>query len=73
MTSYAGTASASGWSWGATWTGADDANEDEEDGEEYHVSLMKYSDFDFALNACLGLRYRKRLSITVSRLFNWNV
>ena len=39
MTSYAGTASASGWSWGATWTGGDDANEDEEDGEEYHVSL----------------------------------
>jgi len=39
MTSYAGTATASGWSWGTTWTGGDDGNEDEEDGEEYHVSI----------------------------------
>ena len=70
MTSYAGTASASGWSWGATWTGADDANEDEEDGEEYHVSSMKYLKFDCAINTRLGLRYRKRLLITISRLFN---
>ena len=41
MTSYAGTASATGWSWGETWTGGDDANEDEEDGEEYHVSFTQ--------------------------------
>ena len=74
MTSYAGTATASGWSWGTTWTGGDDANEDEEDGEDYHVSLSADSvEFYFTMNTCLGLRYRKRLFITASRLFSWNV
>ena len=68
MTSYTGT---SGWSWGATWTGGDDANEDEEDAEEYHVSVYSYC--RVLLTTCLGLRYWKRLFVAISGLFVWNV
>ena len=76
MTSYAGTASASGWSWGATWTGGDDANEDEEDGEDYQVRIyIKQPAEGIVLTTCvlIGLRYGKRLLITTSRLLGWNV
>lgn len=72
MTTYTG-ASVSGWSWGTTWTASDDANDDEEDGEDFRVRHILTVQKSMSPRTCPGIRYRKRLFDTASRLLRCNV